>query len=473
MNSTQKLIRRYVRILFVSVIVILLLNILLAGITVSSSIFKDKESSPWTMAEQTAMDLRQTGASYSLSDGLAEQLTNQNAFAMLIENDSGTVQWHTDNMPDEIPLRYSISEIASLSRTYLKDYPTFTHAYGDDLIVLAYPKEGYWKLVHNSWDYAFIQNVPLTAFIFLMGNALLILCIYMIVNTKLFRSIEPIINGIKALPESRDIQLEESGALSDIAVSINQTSAILRTQAYELRKKETARVNWIAGISHDIRTPLSIVMGHAGQLETDATLPSEAKQKASAIRRQSERMRNLVSDLNLVSKLEYGMQPLSRCSVNIVSIARRVVADFINTDIEGKYPVEWLTAEAMSACQVDGDSALLERAMTNLIQNCITHNEAGCTIYVAVRQEEKQCVISIEDDGSGMTEEQLMAIQNAKHYLVSDGGIGESPRGLGLLIVRQITSAHYGTNRFQHSVYGGFSASITLPLTLTRRHTIY
>lgn len=48
-------------------------------------------------------------------------------------------------------------------------------------------------------------------------------------------------------------------------MSINKTSELLQSQSYRFRKKETARANWIAGISHDIRTPLSMVMGYAGQ----------------------------------------------------------------------------------------------------------------------------------------------------------------------------------------------------------------
>lgn len=73
-----------------------------------------------------------------------------------------------------------------------------------------------------------------------------------------------------------------------------------------------ARANWIAGVSHDIRTPLSMVMGYAGQLASSSCLETEDRKKAIMIMKQSERMKNLINDLNLASKLEYNMQPIKK-----------------------------------------------------------------------------------------------------------------------------------------------------------------
>ena len=73
-----------------------------------------------------------------------------------------------------------------------------------------------------------------------------------------------------------EVYIPEKGLMSQLAASINRVSEKLKTQNYALRKKETARANWIAGVSHDIRTPLSMVMGHASTLEEDTGLPEEA-----------------------------------------------------------------------------------------------------------------------------------------------------------------------------------------------------
>ena len=187
------------------------------------------------------------------------------------------------------------------------------------------------------------------------------------------------------------MQIKESGLLSEISANINRTSDILQSQKYQLRKKETARANWIAGVSHDIRTPLSMVMGYAGQLKDDANLNPEERQKAEVIVRQSKRMQNLINDLNLASKLEYNMQPINPAKQNLIAIVRQVVVDFINMDIEDKYPIEWETDEALTICPVNADKDLLKRAISNLIQNSINHNEQGCKIYVSVSADSGKC----------------------------------------------------------------------------------
>ena len=138
-----------------------------------------------------------------------------------------------------------------------------------------------------------------------------------------------------------------------------------------------------------------MVMGYASQLESNKQLPEEERQKAAVIVKQSQRMKNLINDLNLASKLEYNMQPTHIAQVNLISVVRQVVVDFINLDISGKYPIEWLTDSDLNTVIINADKDLIKRAVSNLIQNSIKHNENGCTIYVAVEEEHgKVCCIS-------------------------------------------------------------------------------
>ncbi len=114
-----------------------------------------------------------------------------------------------------------------------------------------------------------------------------------------------------------------------------------------------------------------MVLGYAGQLRDDPHLTGGERQKAAVIVKQSERMRNLINDLNLASKLEYNMQPLHLQKVNLVAVVRQVVVDFMNLDIGGRHPIEWETEENLTVCPVCADPDLMKRAVGNLIQNCI------------------------------------------------------------------------------------------------------
>ena len=207
-----------------------------------------------------------------------------------------------------------------------------------------------------------------------------------------------------------------------------------------------------------------MVMGYAGQLKDDANLTSEERQKAEVIVRQSKRIQNLINDLNLASKLEYNMQPINPAKQNLIAIVRQVVVDFINMDIEDKYPIEWETDEALTICPVNADKDLLKRAISNLIQNSINHNEQGCKIYVCVMTDDGNCTVVVADDGVGTTDEQIEKLNNAPHYMVCDNNTSEQRHGLGLLIVKQIVAAHGGTTVIEHGIYGGFAVKITLPM---------
>lgn len=88
-----------------------------------------------------------------------------------------------------------------------------------------------------------------------------------------------------------------------LAANLNRASDQMLSQKVLLQKRDRTRTEWIAGISRDIRTPLSLAQGNAVQLETDTALSTSTHQKACIIRKQSERIGRLVSDLTLASKL--------------------------------------------------------------------------------------------------------------------------------------------------------------------------
>lgn len=461
MKSIPKLIRRFVGLLFLSFALLVAVNIVIFSIIASRH---TGNARPWTTAEEVSAALQMIEDGYALPEAEIKQLEHDNIWAILIDNGTHTVVWHSDNLPDSIPMRYTLSDIASLTRGYIDGYPTFTSGTECGLMVLGYPKDSFWKHIWPSWDYQLIAHAPQIALIVVVANIAVMLLIYIIANARVLGSVKPIINGIQALPTGEPVYIKETGLLSEVAAYINSTSEVLQMQNRQLRKRDTARANWIAGVSHDIRTPLSMVMGYAAQLENFSSLTNEERQKASVILKQSERIRNLVSDLNLASKLEYNMQPMNLRGENAVAIVRQVAVDFINADLNGKYPIEWTTDENLSVCRISADRNLMKRAVSNLIQNSVSHNENGCTIYVSVSLENEDCMIFVEDDGIGATNEQIEKLNTAPHYMVCDENTTEQRHGLGILIVKQIVHSHHGETVIQHSRYGGFAVKIILPV---------
>ena len=133
--------------------------------------------------------------------------------------------------------------------------------------------------------------------------------------------------------------------------------------------------------------------------------------------------------------------------------------------MDEKYPIEWNTDEALTACVINGDRQLLQRAIGNLITNSQTHNPEGCTISVCVEKSDAEYRITVEDNGAGLTEEKLEKLRTTPHYMMSDSGTAEPRHGLGLLIVKQIVSAHSGTVSFDHGKNGGFAVTLAFPVS--------
>ena len=174
--------------------------------------------------------------------------------------------------------------------------------------------------------------------------------------------------GVERLAQGQPAHLPETGDFAPAHAALNRASA-------QLARRDAARAEWIGGISHDVRTPLAVILGYAATLEDDPALPAAARTQAGAIRAQAERLRTLMEDLNLTSKLEYSMQPLRLRYLDPAELARGVVTDFLNAGLPEGFTLDF-SAEG-PADTMEGDPALLARALENLIRNSIATTPAA------------------------------------------------------------------------------------------------
>lgn len=369
----------------------------------------------------------------------------------------GKVVWQMD-LPKNLPLSYTAADIAKFSRYYLKDYPVFCWEHGGGLVVLGYPKGSYFKYPYAASRQNFWRGLYWLELLFGANLALLIL-LYAFLSWRTVKPVEPILKGILSLSHGEPVSLQEKGEFSEIASGLNRASALLQNRSEALEKKETARAEWIAGVSHDIRTPLSMILGYAGELADDAFLPSPARERCTRICTQGIKLRDLVSDLNLVSRLEYSMQPLPRRPVRAARLMRETVTGFLNGGVGEKYRIEIDPVD--ETIRINADERLFKRAITNLLQNSAAHNPDGCRIRVSLTKEEQECFLTVEDDGIGIEPEKLRQLRAAIH--LNRAEIPAGGHGLGLRIVGSIARAHGGTFRLFSEPGKGTRAALILP----------
>ncbi len=225
-------------------VLILALGGLLAFIVASAGV-----SSSWNASVadlSAALTETEDGYTFTAADYLAEK----ELWAMLID-ENGDVVWQ-QGKPDDVPNHYTLTDVASFTRWYLNDYPVQVRIRPDGLLVAGSPKG-------STWKHPFILDTEVLATVPLWFAGLFLLALLCVL-------------GLTALVLSRQFRREQ-------------------------RERDTARSDWINGVSHDIRTPLSMVMGYAAQMEGAADLPPERRRQAGIIRAQSQAIRDLVNDL--------------------------------------------------------------------------------------------------------------------------------------------------------------------------------
>ena len=389
------------------------------------------------------------------SDTVAQKLIRErNVWAMILDN-SGCVIWD-ENMPDDLPKQYSLQDVASFSRWYLDDYPVSIWERDDGLLVVGYEAGSLWKS-RITFDADYVAPLFYCSIGIFLANIIIVILLFIHNTRKLEKSIGPILNGIQQLSKGKPVHLDESGKLSEIKSGLNKAGDYLM-------KKDNTRAVWIRGISHDIRTPLSIILAYSSEMEETPTLPETTRKQAGIILRQSEKLKNLVSDLNLTTKLEYSMQAIHKQNMDAVELARQVVSGILNDGIPEQFEIEFYEEQPGKILQLNGDNLLLQRMLGNLIHNSIVHNPTGCIIGFSVGSHENNCIFIVSDNGHGMSEPQLNALNSNEDIFSSQKSEGDTEHGLGLKIVRQIVKAHQGTIQFSAIIPHGLNVIITLPI---------
>lgn len=375
-------------------------------------------------------------------------------WAMVLDDD-GQVIWQYQ-LPEALDHPYTVTEVAAFTRWYLADYPVFCQIREYGLLVLAMPQNSIWK--YTFWTYPeLIEGILYRGGTVMMFIVILILAFCMFFSWRGTRSLQTVARGLDSLAEGRTVELPTKGFAGEVAEKLNQTSAQLRYRNEIIRRRDNARTNWIAGVSHDIRTPLSLILGWSEQLQQETQLPEETRQKAKKIQIQSEKIKALVEDLNLTSKLQYGAQPLRKIRVHTGPVLRQIVADFCNGPLAASCEVELEVRPETEETELQADTALLSRAVDNILGNSVRHNPAPVHCRIEARVEERTLCVTLTDDGKGYPPDVLRVLQTGK----SDAN---TPHILGLHVVEQIVQAHGGQVVFEQNVPHGSKVVLRFPI---------
>ena len=467
MKSLMKIIRRYVVSAAVLVLTVAFFNIAMLYFIGWQSLQKYGESRLYAGEQLETVVGEFSAADQGTAENTVQYQLSEQGYAYLeacgflwsmLLDEEGNVVWDW-RLPGEIPRSYGLADVAKFSRWYLMDYPVRVWEMDGMLLVSGYGKEHAVKinLMYPMWQ---IRSLPKYLSIAVGMNVALFLVLALWFAYRFYRSLRPVCAGIDALAEKTPVLLPEKGMTGELANRLNQTSRILERQDRKLRQRDDARTSWIAGVSHDIRTPLALIMGYSEALAENPKLGEEAHCQAEAVRQQSLLIRQLIEDLNLTSKLEYHAQPLRMTEYCPAVLLRETAAEYYNEGLDESYEI---TAEAdprTERIRQQGDIQLLKRALRNVIGNSIRHNPKGCRITLRI-SEEMGCVIwQLLDSGPGIPERVVDILAGRQ------ADTGKEIHVMGLRIVRQIIAAHGGHADFLKKEAGGYGVEFVLPVEM-------
>jgi len=250
---------------------------------------------------------------------------------------------------------------------------------------------------------------------------------------------------------------DEVGAIANAYAGMTQR--IEQQAARELRQASAHR-EMMASVAHDLRTPLTALHGHLEALAV-GTSPQHDRLLAAALS-QSDKVRRLSQQLFELAALQSDHQVLHRERFNLDELVADAVQKF---ELGQQPPPVTLAGAPPGRLELDGDLQLIERALSNLIDNALRHAPSGAPVRVSLRRDDTHAQILVEDAGPGLPAELLARLDGQRSLRDPPikrpgGGIG----GLGLAIAQRVALLHGGSLLPLPAPLGGTRLCLALPL---------
>ncbi|KLL00414.1 histidine kinase [Bacillus pumilus] len=268
----------------------------------------------------------------------------------------------------------------------------------------------------------------------------------------------------KGIPVSKNKKgriKREYRLFEDILKTMDQLTHTLKENEANRRKIQTTREEWIAGLSHDLKTPLSTIYGYGLMLESDQYQWSkeEVMEMGQVIREKSEYMSTLIEDLNLTYRLKNGALPINRKPVELSEFLASILDEFSRSSSSEDYPCSFED-------QTDGvifeiDKAWFRRVIENLLANAVKHNEKGTHITAVLSETDEEVRIEMKDNGRGMAQETVDHLFN-RYYRGTNTNDPTNGTGLGLAIAKELVLLHDGDIQVESELGSGTTIAIIL-----------
>ena len=228
------------------------------------------------------------------------------------------------------------------------------------------------------------------------------------------------------------------------------------------KNSQKLTAEYISTVSHDLRSPLTFILGYASMLEMVGDLNEEQIEYVKKIIYGVESMSDMVTNMLEVERIEED-HGLILEKVSVMDIAKQVVEEMQILALQKQIKLSIETPEA-NIPEINADKTLLHQALQNLIENGIKYTESGGTVQVSIELKEESILITVKDSGIGIAPIDQQKVFDRFYRVVGFDNNKEKGSGLGLTIVKSIAEKHGGTITVESQLGIGSSFYLSIPI---------
>lgn len=303
-------------------------------------------------------------------------------------------------------------------------------------------------------------------FIILMIGFILFMIYFLLITRRITKDMSYISNSISNIAagemDVRITGINRDDEIGEIVLQVNRMSDEIERLMKSERDALQANKDMIACVAHDLRTPLTSIIGYL-QLATDTDKYTlEERQKyASIAMRKANRMQGLIEELFSYTKLMSGEISLHRSSIDIVKLVEQMTEEFYPLFMENN--LEYSLKQNVYSLVMEVDGELIARAVSNLISNAVKYGKDGKAVYIELEKYEKELQIRVTNFGLIIPEESVEHIFDKFYRVESSRSSQTGGTGLGLNIAQEIAILHGGKITVKSGIKGT-CFTIALPI---------
>jgi two-component system sensor histidine kinase VanS len=261
--------------------------------------------------------------------------------------------------------------------------------------------------------------------------------------SRLTKYFDEVIAGMDKLAEESDDEITLSPELDFMEHKLNQIKSNLEKQKKAARDAEQRKNDLVVYLAHDIKTPLTSVIGYLSLLNEAPDMPAEQRAKYAGITlEKAYRLEQLIDEFFEITRFNLQTIVLNKEKINLLLMLQQMADEF--------YPILSPQQKQVSVNVPDelilwGDADKWSRVFNNILKNAIAYSYENSVIHISAKQQDKYIVITFTNHGNPIPQAKLETIFEKFYRLDSARSTNTGGAGLGLAIAKEIVNAHDGT----------------------------